>query len=194
MSGQIVAALARTIWAVRLSGTPSGNTRSVRGVQWGVTVATAILLAGLASGCDKVTGGGWIGAFANPLEKASFGFSAKCRNRTVNATRVAVLYEGQLEYQDRSAGIRVHGDVEPDEFIEFSGMTCQEVHEFAMSPAAIFRGTYRSQPDGRQGEFMVTVLDSGEPGMNGDEFCIDLTGAIIHMNCGPVQGGNIQVH
>jgi hypothetical protein len=167
----------------------------VRGVQWGVTVATAILLAGLASGCDKVTGGGWIGVLANPLEKASFGFSAKCRNRTVNSTPVAVLYEGQLEYQDRSAGIRVHGDVEPNEFTQISGTTCQEVHELAMPPpAAIFRGTYRSQPDGRPGEFMVTVLDSGEPGMNGDEFRIELTGAFIYANGGPVQGGNIQFH
>jgi hypothetical protein len=166
----------------------------VRGVQWGVTVATAILLAGLASGCDKVTGGGWIVSFGNPLEKATFGFSAKCRNRTVNSTPVAVLYEGQLEYQHKGADIRIHGDVEPNQFVQFEGMTCQQIKDQPPSIAGVgmFNGIYRAQTGGGQGDFGVQVFDSGEPGVNGDTFCIMLTGAIEHANCGSVQGGNIQ--
>jgi hypothetical protein len=166
----------------------------VRGVQWGVTVATAILLAGLASGCDKVTGGGWIASFPNPLEKATFGFTAKCKNRTVNSTPTAVFYDGQLEYQDHGADIHIHGDVEPNEMLQVSDATCSEFRDFPIPALTMFEGRYRSQPDGGQGDFVVTVADNGEPGsLNGDMFMIVLTGTEEHTNSGPIQGGNIQV-
>ena len=163
-------------------------------MQWGVTVATAILLAVLGSGCDKVTGGGWIASSANPLEKATFGFSARCRNTTVDSMPVAVLYEGQLEYQDKGANIRIHGDVEPNEFVQFEDMTCQQIKDLPplFAGVGMFNGIYRAQQGGGQGDFGVEVFDNGEPGVNGDTFCITLMGAIEHANCGPVQGGNIQ--
>ena len=164
-------------------------------MQWGVTVAAAMLLAGLASGCDKVTGGGWLASSADPLEeKATFGFTAKCKNTTVASTPVAVFYEGQLEYRDDGADIHIHGDVEPNEFADMSGATCRQAHN-PFFAATMFEGRYRSQPDGAQGDFEVTVTDNGEPGsLNGDMFSIILTGAIEHVNSGPIQGGNIQIH
>jgi hypothetical protein len=145
----------------------------------------------LSAGCDKVTGGGWITSSADPLEKATFGFTAKCRNTTVNSTPTAVLYDGELEYHDSAADVRIHGDVEPEEVL---GMTCGQIHEMGIFPIATFVGTYRSQRGGEAGDFEVTVTDNGEPGRNGDMFEIELTGDITHTNFGPVQGGNIQVH
>jgi hypothetical protein len=167
---------------------------TVDGPGRGVAVAAALLLAVLAAGCHKVTGGGWVMSSANPLEKATFGFTAKCRDTTVDSTPVAVAYDGQLEYHDPSVGIRIHGDVEPQEFIEAFGLTCKEVGELlVLQPSTTFEGTYRSQPGGEQGHFVVVVTDNGQPGRNGDMFCITLTGEIAHENCKPVQGGNIQI-
>lgn len=150
-----------------------------------------LLLAGLASGCTKVTGGGWIVSASGPLEKASFGFNAKCRDRPGGA----VLYEGQLEFKDPGAGVRIHGNVEPDEFVELAGVTCKEAGEVLVFPFATFRGSYRTQPPGGQGDFVVNVVDNGEPGaLNGDTFEITLSGSLTYYNSGPIQGGNIQVH
>jgi hypothetical protein len=153
-----------------------------------------VLLAGMASGCDKVTGGGWIASSTNPLEKATFGFSAKCKNTVVDSNPVAVLYDGEIEYHDPAADIRIHGDVEP---MEVAPLTCKEFGDLLDDRGLVsttFSGTYRAQPDGGRGPFTVTVTDNGEPStLNGDMFCIDLTGAVTHANCGPVQAGNIQV-
>jgi hypothetical protein len=172
----------------------------VQGAWRGVTVAAVLLLAGFAAGCDKVTGGGWITSSANPLEKATFGFTARCKNTSVDSTPVAVFYDGQLDYHDRGAGIRIHGDVEPDEFVQVSDATCKELEDFldVIVPAvAVFEGTYRTHPDGRRGDFEVEVTDNGEPAaLNGDMFCIelfDLSDNVTHANCGLVQGGNIQI-
>jgi hypothetical protein len=168
----------------------------VQGAWRGVTVAAVLLLAGFAAGCDKVTGGGWITSSANPLEKATFGFTARCKTTRVDATPTAVLYDGQLEYYDQGADIRIHGDVEPDEVAAFPGSTCKEIEDLLdiQLPVATFQGTYRTYTGGLQGDFTVTVTDHGEPGaLNGDTFRIELTGAVVHVNSGPVQGGNIQV-
>jgi hypothetical protein len=172
----------------------------VQGAWRGVTMAAVMLLSGLATGCDKVTGGGWINSsVVTSAERATFGFTARCKNTTVDSTPTAVLYEGQLEYYDRGAGIRIHGDVEPNEFAQAPGMTCKEVGRSLEDPpgpfvSATLHGTYRTQPGGLQGEFEVLVTDNGEPGaLNGDTFDIKLTGAVMHVNAGPIQGGNIQV-
>jgi hypothetical protein len=162
-------------------------------------VAAVLLLAGFATGCDKVTGGGWITSSANPLEKATFGFTARCKTTRVDSTPTAVLYDGQLEYHDQGSETRIHGDVEPHEFAQLPNATCKEVEEMldVLFPVATFEGTYRTHADGRRGDFEVEVTDRGEPAaLNGDMFCIelfDLSDNVAHANCGLVQGGNIQI-
>jgi hypothetical protein len=172
-----------------------GKKGIVQGAWRGVMLATAVLLAGLGSGCDKVTGGGWIASSADPLEeKATFGFSARCKDTKVDSAPLAVLYDGQLEYHDPAADIRIHGDVEP---IPVAEATCKELSDSLDDlgqVSATFSGTYRTQPDGLEGDFTVQVTDNGEPStLNGDMFCITLTPPAAHSNCGPVQAGNIQV-
>ena len=157
-----------------------------------------VVLASLlvATGCDKATGGGWIPSIV-PGEKATFGFSARCKNRTVNGTSFALLYDGQFEYEDHAAppdGVRIHGDVEP---FEVEGATCEELDEPDTLPVAFLHGTYRAQPDdgtSPDGEFLVVVTDGGEPGtINGDHLHVELIGLFTYTNDGEVQGGNIQV-
>jgi hypothetical protein len=166
-------------------------------------VALGIVLAVMLTGCARLTGGGWIPSLALG-QKATFSFSAKCQDTTVDGVAVAQLYQGQFEFDDHSFSplVRVHGDVEPDVFGTVPDETCSQVSkETALVNLSGFRGAYQTQPDvfpSLQGEFAVTVLDGGEPAtINGDTICVDLVGPGLpvaeYLNCGVVQGGNIQV-
>jgi hypothetical protein len=132
--------------------------------------------------------------------KATFGFTAKCRTRTIEGTPTAVFYEGQFEFDDHAFNplVRIHGDVEPIEFFNVPGRTCRDLsRELDLETLSGFEGTYRTQPQvvpSSQGEFAVGVADAGEPGIDGDEICVSLAGGIVYLNCGSVRGGNIQVH
>jgi hypothetical protein len=162
-----------------------------------VVAAGAFLL----TGCEQLTGGGWIQSRTMiPGDKATFGFSAKCKNTTVDGVPVAVLYQGQFEYDDHAFNplVRIHGDVEPFEFADGVGETCKDVAaEFTSFAFGEFGGTYRTQPQvtpSLSGEFSVFAADGGEPGsLNGDELTVSLFDGITYSNTGLVQGGNIQV-
>jgi hypothetical protein len=169
--------------------------------------AAAVLVACsiVATGCDSMTGGGWIPSLA-PGQKARFGFTARCKNTKVDGMPVAVFYDGQFDFDDRAFNplARVHGTVEPFEFASVAGQTCQQVaSEFDVAgvhPAlSQFGGTYRTKPavgPSEQGDFAVTVTDEGEGqalGLLRDNLCVDLAGALTYFNCGPVEGGDVQV-
>jgi hypothetical protein len=171
----------------------SGNRRTL-----GV-IALLIAFAFLLTGCDRVTGGGWIPSLSPTGGRATFSFTAKCRNRTIEGIPTAVFYEGQFEFDDHGFNplVRVHGDVEPAEFFNVPGQSCRDLsRELDLVDLTGFQGTYRTQPEvfpSGQGEFAVAVFDGGESGINGDEICVSLAGGIEYLNCGVVQGGNIQV-
>jgi len=164
-----------------------------------------ILLLAIASslvltGCDRLTGGGWINSL-NVVSgaRATFSFTARCRDTTVAGLPVAELYDGQFQFDDRGFDPRVwvHGDVSPTVFASAPGETCRQVHEEEVIPASGFQGIYRTKPGvfpPGEGEFVVTVFDGGEgQAIDDDEICVDLAGSVTYTNCGPVQGGNIQV-
>ena len=165
-------------------------------------VAVGIVLTVMLTGCTTLTGGGWIPSLALG-QKATFGFSAKCQDTTVDGVAVAQLYDGQFEFDDHlfSPLVRVHGDVEPDVFGTVPETCSQVSKETALVNLSGFRGTYRTQPDvvpSLQGEFAVAVFDGGEPAtISGDTICVDLVGSGLpvdeYLNCGVVQGGNIQI-
>lgn len=153
-----------------------------------------------ATGCTKMTGGGWIPSLA-PGEKATFGFTAKCKTATINGLPAAVLHEGQFEYTDHGVDISVHGAVLPREFQTVFGMTCKELANADPNVLKIggFEGKFWTQPKVgplEEGEFSVVVFDGGKPGqtvIDGDQICVDLFGPVTYFNCGDVQGGNIRV-
>ena len=162
-----------------------------------------VLVAFTATGCTKMTGGGWIESKV-PGQKATFGFSVKCTNTTDAVTRLpaAVLHDGQFEFTDKPAGVNVHGDVGPLPQQTFPGQTCKQLaQEENLLGTGLFAGTFRTQSDSvpmNQGEFVVEIVDGGTPGsLNGDSLCVDLVGdgegGLLYGNCGEVQGGNIKV-
>lgn len=167
-----------------------------------LVIASTLVL----TGCEKLTGGGWI-ASLTPGEKATFGFSARCKDSTdALGVPVALLYEGQFEFDDHAGNpqvVRVHGDIEPQGFANVPGSTCQDVaNEPDVLMTGIFAGTYRTQPKmgpSSEGEFAVQVFDNGEGATIDDDFlCVHLVGfaigGLVYDNCGDVEGGNIQVH
>jgi hypothetical protein len=177
---------------------------SRRGRLLGV-VPVVLVLAFLASGCSKLTGGGWIQSLdLVPGDKATFGFTARCQDTTVDGIPTAQLYDGQFQFDDHAFNplVRVHGDVEPNVFGTVPGETCKDVSkETALVNFSGFQGTFRTQSTvvpSMQGEFAVFVSDGGEPGsINGDFICVQLVDLFgigdNYLNCGVIQAGNIQV-
>jgi hypothetical protein len=163
-------------------------------------VIPLVALAILASGCDKLTGGGWIQSESLVLgQKASFSFVAHCRTATVDGMPAAEFYDGEFEFSDQSFDplVKIHGDVEPWVFGTELGVTCSQFKKTDLNlfMASGFQGTYRIQvAPGGQGDFVVSVADAGEPAsITGDTICVSLAGAVNYDNCGIVEGGNIQV-
>jgi hypothetical protein len=176
-------------------------------------IPTLLIVALVASGCTKITGGGWIQSYSDENEKATFGFTAMCKNTTTTVAGIevptAVLHGGQFEFDDHGVGISVHGTVERFPMQEFPSMTCKDLRaDPNLLGTAIFSGTYRTQPGmtpAHTGEFVVQVSDGGKPPrvdlgsgtVVADSICIELAGVseplFAYQNCGDLQGGSIKV-
>jgi hypothetical protein len=164
-------------------------------------IPLVIGLAMVASGCDKLTGGGWIQSASLVLgQKASFSFVAHCSNTTVDGVPAAEFYDGEFEFSDQSFNplVKIHGDVQPWVFGTELGVTCSEFKKTDLNlfTAMGFQGVYRTQttPSG-QGNFVVEISDGGEPAsIDGDTITVSLDGAVDYFNVGVVQGGDIQIH
>jgi hypothetical protein len=181
---------------------PSVLTRGSRARRLLAVVPVVIAVAFVASGCDKLTGGGWIQSASLVLgQKASFTFVAHCATTNVDGVPSAQFYDGQFEYSDQSFNplLRIHGDVQPWVFGVEPGVTCSQFNKTDLETimASGFQGVYRTQSKTGttgQGNFVVSVADGGEPAtITGDEICVSLDGAFDYLDCGIVQGGNIQV-
>jgi len=126
-------------------------------------------------------------------DKATFGFTVQCRDTREKGTPVAVISNGELDWND--GYVSFHGIVEP---MTFTRQICDNITLLPDFRTITFYGTYTSQPPGAiqppgaSGMFTATVYDGGEPGsISGDFIEIDLTGG--YSNAGPIQQGNIQV-
>lgn len=113
------------------------------------------------AGCHELTGGGWIpGANGG---KANFGFTAKCTESSSDFGDVAWFYTGQLQYQDRLAGVRFHADM--DGGIGVSADSCEEAvatgAAIGLDAEVLMNGTCSSRPGKVTGTFSVTFLDEG---------------------------------
>jgi hypothetical protein len=134
-------------------------------------LALALMQAG------KITGGGALDAGLR-----NFGFVINTR-----VTGGVQFFQGNLQYNDREAGIRLHS-VTLDT-LQIDGGT------------ATFTG--QGRVNGRSGySFTVVVSDSGEPGRGADTFSIIIEGPdgfsydsnLLNLNDGVIEGGNILFH
>jgi hypothetical protein len=116
---------------------------------------------------------------ANPNGRASFGFVAKCCPAT-----------GNLEYNDKDAGVRIKAESVDGFAISSPGTSCPTTpgskHARFTGTASVIRSTGTTTEP-----FTVDVDDCGEPG-TADSFGIKTT---TYSN-GPstLVGGNIQIH
>jgi hypothetical protein len=162
----------------------------------GVLVALTIVVL---AGC-KASGGGYITS-ATGEGKATFAFSGKCTNTTLENGDVAAITKGQLQYNDPAADVKFHAELE-DFFVSGSSTPCEDADSFQDENVDQFSGTYRVSGGPKEAEGFVdlAVRDAGEPGINGDEVFIFLSafqpGGTYdgYSNSGTVQGGNVQVH
>ena len=154
----------------------------------GVALVGAFVLAG----CHVLTGGGWIPSAVGG--KAHFAFTAHCENTSEGDA--AFYQKGQLQYSDRAAGVRLHS--EAITWTLLAGATdCRTRHdEDELEGGFLFAGTYRPQPKGDPGTFLVEITDQGEPGRGGDTFEIELNGGEYdgYTNSGLLEAGNITIH
>jgi len=140
-------------------------------VSFGKLAAVLIGITVALSGCNKVTGGGWIAGVNGG--KANFGFQAQCQEGTVDFGFGEMLtqdfYEGQFQYRDNSAYVGFHGDINiAASAIGFDG-TCADLVDFFHEngdPAnwSDFSGECVSHSGGVQGTFRVMVVDNGKAG------------------------------
>ncbi len=123
----------------------------------------------------KVTGGGWfVGGRIGSGSKRTFGFNARTESG---------FCRGQLQFNDRSLGVKVHSDSLRS--LSVSGDT-----------TATFTGSC-SVNKTRGYSFECTVTDRGEPGRKADSFYLkiyDTHGNIYYSEGGLLGGGNIQIH
>jgi hypothetical protein len=179
----------------------------------GLVLGAAVVVVGTApgvkacvttTGCDFLTGGGWIvyrGA------KANFGVGGGCKH---GSGTNGIPYWGHLEYIDHGKGLNVHATSITAYFPDGDTGTDPKTHQ--PTGARFICGTARTNLYG-DASFVVRARDAGEPGVN-DTFDIRVTspdGATVFYQtidectwhylgssapCMPGNGGggNIQLH
>jgi len=164
-------------------------------------IAPLIALVVIVAGCHKVVGGGWIdGLFGG---KAHFAFQAQCEDYLgEDGWYYADFFTGELQFMDRSAGVRFHGDITvAGSIFSPDPVTCEElgaalVQDFG--EGAIFFGDCRSQPGNEPGTFSVTVEnhEGGKGWMRADFISVETDctpDGELYYNEGVIQGGNISL-
>ena len=136
----------------------NGNLLFARAGKAGIVCAFIFL-----AGCHEMTGGGWIpGANGG---KANFGFTAKCV-ADPNLGDVA-FWDGQLQFQDRLAGVRFHAHMDPLVGLIAPGIeTCEQAGDSGEGSEIIIDAFCESKPGGVPGRVVITLrnLDgSGDP-------------------------------
>ena len=164
-------------------------------------VAVVCALTLIAVGCHKVVGGGWIDGLNGG--KAHFGFQAMCEEGTdADGWPYAAFFVGQFQFQDKSAGVRFHGDIQHyNTVVGFPGdeLDCEEIGAVVMAQLGHYAeiwGECRTQPGGVPGEFLVTLEDlEGEVGWDRNDTITIETNCTPdgewYANGGTLKGGNI---
>ena len=170
-------------------------------------LATMALTIVVLAGCEKATGGGYIPSQPTGADKATFAFSTKCKNTTLENGDVIGELKGQLQYNDREADVRFHAFLKPitvevgepgvtDACVFLDEQAEQEFGEDSFVLEYRVQGGPKEEEDLEVDLVRIHVVDSGEPGINGDEFTIEVLSGPYegYTNTGTIEGGNIQVH
>jgi hypothetical protein len=132
---------------------------------------------------DSAAGGGWL--LDDSGQKLNFGFTAEDTGEAI---------EGDLQLNDRTAGVKIHIDE-----ITSIGEVEESCGDIAAGVNALeFRGTGRFNGAGGN-EFRVCVVDGGEPNKQVDRFHLECEAGCSYETDRPgrddvTDGGNIQVN
>lgn len=143
-------------------------TRTKGLVSFGRLAAVLIGITVALSGCNKVTGGGWMAGVNGG--RATFGFQAQCQDGTEpDGEPSQNFYEGQFQYRDNAAYVGFHGDINVSfvtSGVYGNGILIESCADWGNSgnTNAEFTGTCVSHPGGVPGTFKVEVVDNGKPG------------------------------
>lgn len=147
----------------------------------------ALPIAALAvSGCDYVTGGGWLYGHGGDTTKATFGFTINADGHMgIHGT----YHDSSFEYKDAGLGIKFVGE---------AFMVQVDRHEYWVGFNWESLGKPKCEDSGKAvkctGTGWLLATDNGEPGVD-DTFAITLHGSgLDYSNDGTIQGGNIQEH
>ena len=146
----------------------------------GLMVAMPLLLAA----CHKFTGGGWIDGLYGG--KANIGFTAQCED-----TEEGVVVLGQLQYNDKSAGVRFHG-----EFEYYDGFVESCLYHDELPDQATLAGSCKTRPGNVEGEFSILVSDFDADGLPDNIFLYTncTPDGVLYVHSGDLRGGNITSH
>lgn len=159
-----------------------------------VFAVIALALGGCPDENNDVTGGGWIETDGG--KKVNFGFNFKCKCDDNGIAKAS----GQLQYNDRNAGVRFHGVADS----LFEGDSCANLSTETWG--GHYFGSYTPQPPKDKkgnvregGRFEIRVTDKGKAGpSNLDELELKLfhDGADDpwYTKTATLAGGNFQAH
>ena len=166
----------------------------------GITLLCSTIL--FVTGCHFFIGGGWFpGLFGG---KAHFGFNMKCAETgEAGAQFPFVFWDGDMQFMDRSAGVRFHGDFVGVVGVGGSGpSSCKEAAVLGFGifgtqfEAEFISGDCRTQPGNVPGFFDMTLEDNGTPGFSAGDFISVFTNCTadgsVYNHSGTLGGGNIK--
>jgi prepilin-type N-terminal cleavage/methylation domain-containing protein len=138
------------------------------------------------------SGSGFLPSACDSGEIATFDFNATT-NRSTGET------QGEGDYHDYGLGCHVDAHLvigapasaNASAFFAELGLECPGYP----TGGVLLEGSYTPQPPGAQGEFLIYVVDGGEPGANTDFFAIQFQVGEFdgYFDCGVITGGNIQL-
>lgn len=174
-----------------------------KNVSWGRTAIAAAAILVVIAGCHKVTGGGWIEGVNGG--KATFAFEGKCVRVDPFETGEpeSFFYRGQLQFNDRLAGVKVHTEMLRVALFGDTSESCEESADFFGSFGSLYQATFGGLcygPNREIGFVSVDVVDEGLRGsFKGDSITISIDGVCTsdgqpYSNSGIIQGGNIVIH
>jgi len=150
--------------------------------------------------CQKSNGGGFIDSVTG-TGKATFGVQMKCDNILHTSGQYVGKLSGNLQFNDHTAGVKIHGDIDfiPNDY-DSSLTSCEMMSSYFDGPLgesiSFAAGTYTSQPGNKAGEFVIGLLDN-DPNFtscpDGDAIEIMIGGDISYSNGGCLRGGNMSI-
>jgi len=160
---------------------------------WALLSVLGLAVATLTGCAGKYTGSGSIPSVAGAPNQARISFNVQTDDGAENV-------KGQIQFQDRAAGVRVHGEVRTSGILPEGGWIDGQVWP---AGTIVLEGAYTSQPPsaGKGGIFNIVVYSPQTPGNQGggEQLLIilypnDWETTDAYYNFGLVSGGNITFH